>query len=325
MRPSRPCGHVPTLMRALARAYQSHSPLPASASAFERLVPALSGSAPCHPPSHPLASHSLAPLASRPLGPLGPLVPLSFASYSPAPTPLPLPAVIRHPPARHLSTEGLAGGSTPSEQTGGAEAAGAGGEERGAQGAGQEGEGGGGGEGSAAEEEWRRAAEEARERLLLAYADMENLRQRAKRDVDAARLFAVQGFAKGLADVADNLSRAAASVSLPPRSVSPAAAQEEGSGGAGSGGRDPEALLKALLDGVVMTEKQLLQVFQQHGMERHDPLGHAFDPNLHNAVFELDDPSKEPGTIAHVLKVGYTLHGRVVRPADVGVVKRSQP
>ncbi|GJP86180.1 hypothetical protein CLOP_g16237 [Closterium sp. NIES-67] len=204
MRPSRPCGHVPTLMRALARAYQSHSPLPASASAFERLVPALSGSAPCHPPSHPLAFPFARPARLSPARPARPARPPFFRFYSPAPTPLPLPAVIRHPPARHLSTEGLAGGSTPSEQTGGAEELGLG---RGARGAGC-GAGGGGrrwGRGSAAEEEWRRAAEEARERLLLAYADMENLRQRAKRDVDAARLFAVQGFAKGLADVADNL------------------------------------------------------------------------------------------------------------------------
>ncbi|CAI5533274.1 unnamed protein product, partial [Closterium sp. Naga37s-1] len=108
------------------------------------------------------------------------------------------------------------------------------------------------------------------------------------------------GFAKGLADVADNLSRAAASASLPPHPASPGSGQ--GKGGEGGGGRDPEALLKSLLDGVEMTEKQLMQVFRQHGMERHDPMGQRFDPNLHNAVFELDDPTKEPGTIAHVLK-----------------------
>ncbi|CAI5472783.1 unnamed protein product, partial [Closterium sp. Yama58-4] len=130
------------------------------------------------------------------------------------------------------------------------------------------------------------------------------------------------GFAKGLADVADNLSRAAASVSLPPHPASPDSGQ--GKGGEGAGGRDPEALLKSLLDGVEMTEKQLLQVFRQHGMERHDPMGQRFDPNLHNAVFELHDPSKEPGTIAHVLKVGYTLHGRVslhARPWRVDVAE----
>ncbi|CAI5972108.1 unnamed protein product [Closterium sp. NIES-64] len=243
------------------------------------------------------------------------------------------------------------------EQTAGPEAPAAEAEGGMAQGAGQEAEGRVGGEGSAQEEEWRRQAEEARERLLRAYADMENLRQRAQRDVDAARLFAVQvppvqvppvqccvlaaqaGFAKGLADVADNLSRAAASASLPPHPASPDSGQ--GKGGEGGGGRDPEALLKSLLDGVEMTEKQLMQVpphgpactpplaasseavFRQHGMERHDPMGQRFDPNLHNAVFELEDPTKEPGTIAHVLKVGYTLHGRVVRPADVGVVKGS--
>ncbi|CAI5533273.1 unnamed protein product, partial [Closterium sp. Naga37s-1] len=171
MRPARSGAHVPALLRAVGRAYWNHSPLPASAAASQRLVPDHSGSAPRRPPSHPLAS--------RP-----------FLSLPP-PAPLLLPALLRQPPARHLCTEGPAVGKAR-EQTAGTEAAAAEAEGGMAQGAGQEAEGRVGGEGSAQEEEWRRQAEEARERLLRAYADMENLRQRAQRDVDAARLFAVQ-------------------------------------------------------------------------------------------------------------------------------------
>eukprot|EP00475_Leptophrys_vorax_P036381 TRINITY_DN6141_c0_g1_i1.p3 TRINITY_DN6141_c0_g1~~TRINITY_DN6141_c0_g1_i1.p3 ORF type:complete len:188 (+),score=16.34 TRINITY_DN6141_c0_g1_i1:453-1016(+) len=162
--------------------------------------------------------------------------------------------------------------------------------------------------------EARAQTEALKERLLLAYADMENLRERSRREVESAKLFAVQGFAKGLADVADNLTRAAAS-------VQPAGAAEGAGAEAAAAARDSDKLLQSLLDGVVMVEKQLLQVFEQHGMRRYNPLGDAFDPNLHNAMFELADRGKQAGTIAHVLKVGYTLHGRVVRPADVGVVR----
>ncbi|CAI5515970.1 unnamed protein product, partial [Closterium sp. Naga37s-1] len=171
MPPARSGAHVLALLRAVGRACWNHSPLPASAAASQRLVPDHSGSAPRRPPSHPLAS--------RP-----------FLSLPP-PAPLLLPALLRQPPARHLCTEGPAGGKAR-EQTAGPEAAAAEAEGGMAQGAGQEAEGRVGGEGSAQEEEWRRQAEEARERLLRAYADMENLRQRAQRDVDAARLFAVQ-------------------------------------------------------------------------------------------------------------------------------------
>lgn len=157
----------------------------------------------------------------------------------------------------------------------------------------------------------RRQVDELKERLLLAYADMENLRERSRREVESAKLFAVQGFAKGMADVADNLTRAAESVQPAPGAAA---------GGAAAADRDCEKLLTSLLEGVVMVEKQLLQVFESHGMRRFNPLGDQFDPNLHNAMFELEDKDKEPGTVAHVLKVGYSLHGRVVRPADVGVV-----
>ncbi|KAF7140369.1 hypothetical protein RHSIM_Rhsim06G0223200 [Rhododendron simsii] len=77
--------------------------------------------------------------------------------------------------------------------------------------------------------------------------------------------------------------------------------------------------LKTLLEGVDMTEKQLLEVFKTSGVEKYDPTNEQFDPNRHNAAFQVPDASKPPGTIAIVLKPGYMLHDRVLRPAEVGV------
>lgn len=152
---------------------------------------------------------------------------------------------------------------------------------------------------------------ELKDLLLRSYAEMENLRQRTWRENDATKKFAVQEFAKSLLDVADNLGRAVHAASPAPSSEANASKAERS--------------FKSLLDGVVMTEKQLLQVLKKHGVERDDPLGKPFDPNLHSAMFEIADPSKESGTIAHVMKVGYTLHDRVIRPAEVGVVKNTEP
>ena len=80
--------------------------------------------------------------------------------------------------------------------------------------------------------------------------------------------------------------------------------------------------LKMLHEGVTMTSTMLLKTFEQHGLQRVDPLGEKFDPNLHNALFEVPDPAQEPGTIAHVQNYGYSLHDRVIRPADVGIVAK---
>ena len=73
---------------------------------------------------------------------------------------------------------------------------------------------------------------------------------------------------------------------------------------------------------MTMTSTMLLKTFEQHGLQRVDPLGEKFDPNLHNALFEVPDPAQEPGTIAHVQNYGYSLHDRVIRPADVGIVAK---
>jgi molecular chaperone GrpE len=159
-------------------------------------------------------------------------------------------------------------------------------------------------------------ADDLKNNLLRTLADMENLRERTSRQTAEARQFAVQGLVKSLVDVADNLERAAGSVAGTLSTVD-------------GGGPDAEevdrdhalSLLRSLRDGVLLTDNVLMRVMKEHGVERYDPLGDKFDPNLHNALFEVPDGSKEPGTVAVVVKKGYMLHDRAVRAADVGVVR----
>ena len=107
----------------------------------------------------------------------------------------------------------------------------------------------------------------------------------------------LQNFAKSLLDVADNLGRASSVVK---ESFSKLDDTSKDSAGAAP-------LLKTLLEGVEMTEKQLAEVFKKFGMEKYDPINEPFDPNRHNAVFQVPDASKPEGTVAHVLKVKLAL------------------
>lgn len=145
--------------------------------------------------------------------------------------------------------------------------------------------------------------EKKHDQMLRALAEADNARRRAAIDVENAKKFAVGKFAKSLLDVADNLSRAAEYVPEELRD------------------NDEHAALKSLYEGVVMTEKTLLKTFEEHGMVRQWPMDEKFDPNVHNALFEMPDPTKEAGTIAHVASAGFVLHDRVIRAAGVGVVK----
>ena len=141
------------------------------------------------------------------------------------------------------------------------------------------------------------------DKLLRTLADMENLRERTRRQAETAEKFAIQGFCKDLLEVADNLGRAVATVEM-----------------------DAEAdvdkvrgMLNSLHEGVLMVEKQLASTFGKHGVEKFDPIGDKFDPNAHMALFNVPDAEKEAGTVAAVTKPGYKLHDRVIRPAEVGV------
>ncbi|KAL2613496.1 hypothetical protein R1flu_025188 [Riccia fluitans] len=159
-------------------------------------------------------------------------------------------------------------------------------------------------------EEKEKEVKELKDKLLWSLAEMENVRERSRREADSTRKYAIQNFAKGLLDVADNLSRAAAAV---PESIAKSNVADDPTGNL--------KLLQSLLQGVEMTEKQLLQAFKKQGLEKFDPVGETFDPSKHAAVFEVDDASKTAGTVALVLKAGYSLNDRVIRPAEVAVVK----
>jgi len=154
---------------------------------------------------------------------------------------------------------------------------------------------------------------EQKNQMLRALADAENARTIARRDVENAKLFAIEKFAKGLLDVADNLSLAV-------KAVPKEEAEKEGS-------------LKVLLEGVVMTEALLTKTFQAHGLEGFGVVNEPFDPNKHDALFQLpaspeggreggrEGGPQQAGHIGQVLKKGYALKGRVIRPAQVGTFK----
>jgi molecular chaperone GrpE len=140
-----------------------------------------------------------------------------------------------------------------------------------------------------------------KDQALRALAETENIRRRSEREREDTAKYAISGFAKSLLDAADNLRRAIDAV--------PAGAVED------------DAALKTLVDGVAATERQLLAAFERHGVTRIEPVGETFDPNFHQAMFELPGTGKPPGTIVQVMQPGYVLQGRLLRPAMVGVAR----
>ncbi|KAJ4725173.1 GrpE protein-like [Melia azedarach] len=151
---------------------------------------------------------------------------------------------------------------------------------------------------------------EMQDKVLRSFAEMENVKERTRREAENSKKFAIQNFAKSLLDVADNLGRASSVVKV---SFAKIDTSNDTTGAV--------PLLKSLLEGVEMTEKQLSEVFKKFGVEKFDPTNEPFDPHRHNAMFQVRDNSKPPGTVAHVLKPGYTLYERVIRPAEVGVTQ----
>ncbi|KAL2665976.1 hypothetical protein AAZV13_02G253500 [Glycine max] len=150
--------------------------------------------------------------------------------------------------------------------------------------------------------------EKMQDKVLRTYAEMENVMERTRREADNSKKFALQNFAKSLLDVADNLGRA-----------SSVATENFSKIDTSSDSAEVVKLLKTLLQGVEMTEKQLVEVLKKFGVEKFDPTNEPFDPHRHNAIFQIPDGSKPPGTVAAVLKAGYMLYDRVIRPAEVGV------
>ncbi|MCF3933908.1 nucleotide exchange factor GrpE [Acuticoccus sp. M5D2P5] len=151
-------------------------------------------------------------------------------------------------------------------------------------------------------DELRRESEEMRQHMLRALAEAENVRRRAQRDLSDARQYAVTSFARDLLSVSDNFQRALQSVDnlnaddLPPE-------------------------VKGLLDGVRMTERELASVFEKHGISVIEPNGEKFDPNKHQAMYEIENPDVPSGTVLQVAQTGAMIGDRVLRPAMVGVSK----
>jgi molecular chaperone GrpE len=145
-------------------------------------------------------------------------------------------------------------------------------------------------------------AAESRDKMLRTLAEMENLRKRTAREVADARSYGITGFARDVLDIADNLQRALDAV--------PAEAKAAADPG-----------LKALIEGVELTERSLLNTLEKNGVKKFDPLGEKFDPNFQQAMYEVPDPSVPAGTVVQVVQAGYTIGERVLRPALVAVAK----
>jgi molecular chaperone GrpE len=141
-----------------------------------------------------------------------------------------------------------------------------------------------------------------KDKLLRTLADMENLRRRTEREITDTRLYGISAFARDIIAVADNMQRALGALDAELREKA-------------------DAGTKALLDGVELTERELLKVLEKHGVTKFDPLGEKFDPNLHQAMYEIPDPSRPAGTVAQVVQPGYMIGERVLRPALVAVAK----
>ena len=159
---------------------------------------------------------------------------------------------------------------------------------------------------------------ETYDRLLRTAAETENARRTARIDVDNARKYAAAGFAKAMLDVADTLELAAKSA----KDALHAQSQGTQSGGASPPASGESAVVNNLLEGIEMTSKVLAKALAEQGITKMDAMGARFNPHEHHGLFEVDDPDKEAGTIAHVMKAGYKINDRILRAAQVGTVKK---
>src|SRR5262249_16256822 len=150
--------------------------------------------------------------------------------------------------------------------------------------------------------EARREAAELKDKLLRTLADMENLRKRTEREVADARLYGIAVFARDVLAVADNMHRALEAIGLELRETT-----------------DPK--VRALIEGVELTERELLKILEKNGVKKFSPQGEKFDPNLHQAMYEVATPDQPPGLVAQVIQAGYMIGDRVLRPALVAVSK----
>ena len=139
------------------------------------------------------------------------------------------------------------------------------------------------------------------DKLLRALADTENLRRRSQKDREDTLKYSSANFARDMLSVADNLRRAIESI------------PEEG---------DPDGqALVGFLEGISLTEKELLSTLERHGIQKVEPIGEKFDPQFHEAMFEVPTSDSAAGTVVQVVETGYVIHDRLLRPAKVGIAK----
>jgi molecular chaperone GrpE len=143
---------------------------------------------------------------------------------------------------------------------------------------------------------------ELKDRALRALADIENMRRRSEREAQDARSYGVTALARDLLNVADNLHRALENIPAEARIAA-------------------EGALKALVEGVELTSRELHTVLARHGVKKLEPEGEKFDPNFHQAMFEVPDETLPAGTVTQVMQAGWKIAERVLRPAMVGVSK----
>jgi molecular chaperone GrpE len=153
--------------------------------------------------------------------------------------------------------------------------------------------------------EAKRQAAEFKDKLLRTLAEMENLRKRTEREVFDARLYGIAGFARDVLAVADNMHRALDAIGPELR-------------------ESDDAKVKALIEGVELTERELLKTLEKNGVKKFSPQGEKFDPNLHQAMYEVPTSDLPPGLVAEVIQAGYMIGERVLRPAMVAVSKAVQ-
>ncbi|HWG05126.1 MAG TPA: nucleotide exchange factor GrpE [Beijerinckiaceae bacterium] len=141
-----------------------------------------------------------------------------------------------------------------------------------------------------------------KDKVLRTLADMENLRRRTEKEVADAKLYGVTAFARDMLPFADNLRRAIESIPAVVRTGS-------------------DGPMKTMVEGMELTERDFLSRLARYGVKKLEPAGQKFDPNMHEALFEVPDESVPAGTVVQVVEAGYAIGERVLRPAKVGIAK----
>ena len=145
--------------------------------------------------------------------------------------------------------------------------------------------------------------EDAENRLLRTLAETENLRKRYEREKEDLSNYVISNFAKETLAILDNLQRALSSIKT-------------------NDFKDTDENIKTFVEGIELTEKQIITIFEKFKIEKVKSLDSNFDPNFHQAMFEVESKDKEPGTVVEVVQEGYKIGDRLLRPALVGVSKK---